>query len=141
MSQWKTPNLPGYVDNSTKPGNKQQTLHYSAAGAGVKYPRPQDNLPAYAKPNAQFHGSVVRSKAKVASEERALLGQIVRGEAPANISGAPVATFTAYWKEKLSTGTVPFRYRFFKISIDMDDNEITFSEQKENNSGLMQVAL
>ena len=53
--------------------------------------------------------------------------------------GAPVATFTAYWKEKLAIGTVNFRYRLFKISIDMDDGEMIFSEQKTSNSGLPQV--
>lgn len=139
-TQWKTPNLPGYIDNSNRPGNKRQTLHYSAAGAGVKYPKPQDNLPAYAKPNAQFDSSVVRSKSKVASQERALLASVAKAESDPSLRGAPVATFTAYWKEKLAIGTVNFRYRIFKISIDMDDGEMIFSEQKTSNSGLPQGA-
>lgn len=137
---WKTPNLPGYVDNSTHPSTKQQTLHYSAAGAGVKYPKPEDNLPSYAKPNAAFDGSVIRSKAAVASEERKLLAAIARGESDPMTRGAPVATFTAYWKENLAVGTVDYRYRVFKVSIDMDDGEITFSEQKKPNAGLPQGA-
>jgi len=137
---WKTPNLPGYVDNSTYPKTKQQTLSYSAAGAGVKYPQPEDNLPSYAKPNAAFDSSVVRSKTKVASEERKLLASICKGESDPMLRGAPVVTFTAYWKENLSIGTVDYRYRLFKISMDMDDYEITFSEQKKHNSGLPQGA-
>jgi len=137
---WQTPNLPGYVNNSTRPATKQQTLSYSAAGAGVKYPNPKDNLPSYAKPNARFDRSVVRSKAKKASRERELLGTIARGESSPAMRGAPVVTFSAYWKEKLSIGTVDYRYRVFKISIDMDDGEITFSEQKKKNSGLPQGA-
>lgn len=139
-SSWKTPNLPGYRDNSTYPKNKQQTLNYSAAGAGVKYPKPEDNLPSYAKPNAAFDGSVVRSKSKVASAERAILASICKGESDPMLRGAPVVTFTAYWKENLAIGTVDFRYRIFKISIDMDDFEIIFAEQKKHNSGLPQGA-
>lgn len=137
---WKTPNLPGYVNNATQPTSKKQTLTYSAAGAGVRYPNKDDNLPSYAKPNAAFDASVVRSKAKVASKERKLLAQIARGESSPALRGRPVVTFTAYWKENLAIGTVDYRYRVFKVSIHMNDNEITISEQKTNNSGLPQGA-
>ena len=105
----------------------------------MKYPKPEDNLPSYAKPNAAFDGSVVRSKSKVASAEREILASICKGESDPMLRGAPVATFTAYWQENLAIGTVDFRFRNFKISMDMDDYEIVFAEQKKHNSGLPQV--
>lgn len=138
MSQWTTPNLPGYVDNSQKVMSKRQTLTYSAAGMGVSYSNPADNAPSYAIRGAKFDKSVVRNSAKAAAEQRQYLSSIARGEGPANLSTSPVVTFTAYWKEGMSTGNFNHRIRIFKFSMDLDDGEVTISEQKEANSGLPQ---